>query len=64
MKTAIGEYNAGNPRARVLIVDEAHQFIPEPAGLGFNVPGRDSAYKFGVLMMQVRKYGLTIVLIS
>jgi Helicase HerA, central domain len=64
VKTAMTEYKAGTPRARVLLIDEAHQFIPEPAGLGFNAPGRDSAYKFGVLMMQVRKYGLTIALIS
>ncbi len=32
--------------------------------MGFSAPGRDSAYKFGVLMMQVRKYGVTIILIS
>jgi hypothetical protein len=64
VKTAMAEYKAGAPRRRVLLVDEAHQFIPEPAGLGFNAPGRDSAYKFGVLMMQVRKYGLTIALVS
>ncbi len=64
VKTAMAEYKAGSPRARVLLVDEAHQFIPEPAGLGFNAPGRDSAYKFGVLMMQVRKYSLTVALVS
>lgn len=61
---ASAEYASGQVRSRVLIIDEAHQFIPEPAGLGFNAPGRDSAYKFGLLMMQVRKFGIAIVLIS
>ncbi len=64
VRRASEEYRDGHLRSRVLIIDEAHQFIPEPAGLGFNAPGRDSAYKFGVLMMQVRKFGITIVLIS
>ena len=61
---AMKEYKAGDIRKRVLLIDEAHQFVPEPAGLGFNAPGRDSAHKFGTLMMQVRKYGIAIVLIS
>ena len=64
VERAMVEYKNGSVRSRVLILDEAHQFIPEPAGLGFNAPGRDSAYKFGVLMMQVRKFGLTVVLVS
>ena len=64
VKKAAEEYRAGQLCSRVLIIDEAHQFIPEPAGLGFNAPGRDSAYKFGVLMMQVRKFGIAIVLVS
>jgi len=58
------EYEQGTPASRVLILDEAHQFIPEPALLGFNAPGRESAIQFGQLMMQVRKYGITIILIS
>ena len=58
------EYTQGAVRKQVLIIDEAHQFVPEPAGIGFNAPGRESAYKFGVLMMQVRKYGISVVLIS
>lgn len=61
---AVEEYRNNDLFSRVLIVDEAHQFIPEPAGLGFNAPGRDAAYSFGLLMMQVRKYGISIVLIS
>ena len=61
---AMAEYRERRTRSRVLIIDEAHQFIPEPAGLGFNAPGRDSAYTFGVLMMQVRKFGIAIVLVS
>ncbi|MCK4821451.1 DUF87 domain-containing protein [bacterium] len=58
------EYSQGNPLNRVLLVDEAHQFIPEPTGLGFNAPGRDSSYKFGIMMMQIRKYGISIILVS
>ena len=61
---ATAEYKTGEPPKRVLIIEEAHQFIPEPAGLGFNAPGRDDSYAFGLLMMQIRKYGLSAVLIS
>lgn len=61
---AMDEYAEGEPQKRIVMLEEAHQFIPEPAGLGFNAPGRDSAYRFGTLMMQVRKYGITIILIS
>jgi DNA helicase HerA-like ATPase len=61
---AVKEYKENQSKSRVLIIDEAHQFIPEPTGLGFSAPGRDSAYKFGVLMMQIRKYGISVVLIS
>lgn len=52
------------PFPRVLLVEEAHQFIPEPAGLGFQAPGRESAYRFGTLMMQVRKFGISVIIIS
>lgn len=58
------EYRNGTPFSRVLLVDEAHQFVPEPAILGFGSPGRESAITFGMNMMQVRKYGITIALIS
>lgn len=58
------EYKTGAPFRRVLVVDEAHQFVPEPAGMGFGAPGRESAIQFGMYVMQVRKYGLTLVLIS
>ena len=58
------EYEKGEVRSRILLIDEAHQFIPEPTGLGFNAPGRDSAFQFGLLMMQVRKYGISIIFIS
>lgn len=61
---ATAEYKTGEPPKRVLIIEEAHQFVPEPAGLGFGAPGRDESYAFGVLMMQIRKYGLSAVLIS
>jgi hypothetical protein len=64
IKLAHAEYKIGDPFPRVLIVDEAHQFVPEPAGLGFNNPDRDAASQFGQLMMQIRKYRITIVLIS
>jgi len=61
---AAEEYRHNDLFRRVLVIDEAHQFIPEPAGMGFGAPGRDAAYAFGLLMMQVRKYGISIVLIS
>jgi len=68
LKTIVGiaqeEYKKGTPTPRTLIIDEAHQFLPEPTGLGFNAPGRDSAYKFGILMMQIRKFGISVILIS
>lgn len=58
------EYEAKGTQGRTVVIEEAHQFIPEPAGLGFGTPGRDEAYKLGTLMMQIRKYGLSVVLIS
>lgn len=58
------EYKAGAVLPRVLLIDEAHQFVPEPALLGYGGPGREAAHKFGTHMMQVRKYGITIILIS
>jgi len=58
------EYTSGSLNQRSIIFDEAHQFIPEPAGLGFNAPGRDSAYKLGYEFMQLRKYGISFILIS
>lgn len=61
---AIAEYSSGRPQNRSIFVDEAHQFIPEPAGLGFGAPGREQSYEFGTLMMQVRKYGISIFLVS
>jgi hypothetical protein len=64
MRAGYIEYLDGTPFPGVLIVDEAHQFIPEPAILGFGSAGRESAIKFGMYMMQVRKYGIAIILIS
>lgn len=64
VKKAMEEYRDGEPLGRLVMLEEAHQFVPEPAGLGFGAPGRDSAYQFGTLMMQVRKYGISIALIS
>ncbi|GAA4281966.1 ATP-binding protein [Gaetbulibacter aestuarii] len=64
MNLAKEEYENGEPNPRVLVIDEAHQFIPEPAGMGFNSPGRDESMKFGLNMMQVRKYGISIIFIS
>jgi hypothetical protein len=64
VEKASQEYKSGIPISRTLIIDEAHQFIPEPAGLGFGVPGRESSIAIGLLMMQIRKYGLSIILIS
>lgn len=64
VEKAVEEYKAGTPYPRVVIIDEAHQFIPEPAGLGFRAPGRDSSFQIGLLLMQVRKYGISVYLIS
>lgn len=61
---AVPEYDAGAVTPRSLLVDEAHQFVPEPAVIGYNAKGRDSAMYFGLLVMQVRKYGLSLVLVS
>jgi DNA helicase HerA-like ATPase len=58
------EYKLGPPFPRVLLIDEAHQFVPEPALLGFGAPGRESAITFGMYAMQVRKYGVTLAMIS
>ena len=64
VKEAVEEYRKGTPAPRTVIIDEAHQFIPEPAGLGFGAPGREQSYKIGLLMMQIRKYGISVILIS
>lgn len=64
VKIAVEEYKTKIPYSRVIIIDEAHQFIPEPAGLGFGAPGRESSIKIGLLLMQIRKYGLSVILIS
>ena len=64
MGIAEEEYRLGIKVNRTIIIDEAHQFIPEPAGLGFNAPGRDSSFKIGLLLMQVRKFGISVILIS
>lgn len=58
------EYAAGNPTPRSLLFEEAHDYFPEPASLGFGAPGRDSSYQLGLRMMQIRKYGLSFVLVS
>jgi len=58
------EYSSGIPMKRILIVEEAHQFVPEPSMLGFNQPGREEAIQFGLLLMQVRKFGVSVILVS
>jgi hypothetical protein len=63
-RQAAGEYVVGIPTPRSIMMDEAHHFIPEPAGLAFQSPGRDSAYSLGVLVMQLRKYGISMTLVS
>lgn len=63
---ARAEYLAAPPidRCRSLFIDEAHQFVPEPAGMDFRSPDRDASVRFGSLAMQVRKYRISLVLIS
>jgi len=63
MNLARTEYEKGNPKSRSVLFEEAHQFIPEPAGLSYGTH-KDNTQKIGSLMMQVRKYGISIVLIS
>ena len=58
------EYKNGAIVKRTLIIDEAHQFIPEPAGLSFDKVERAASIEIGLLMMQIRKYGISIILIS
>lgn len=58
------EYAIGNPTPRSLLFEEAHDYFPEPASLGFGAPGRDASYQLGLRMMQIRKYGLSFVLVS
>src|SRR5207247_647125 len=64
VEEAAKEYEQGKLVKRTILIDEAHQFVPEPAGLGFGAPGRDSSYKIGTLIMQIRKYGLSVILVS
>lgn len=71
MNAAFKEYqDAGGKitRSRTVLIDEAHQFVPEPTSLQYDSrdvdTGRNSAYQIGVLVMQVRKYGLSMVLVS
>jgi len=63
VEKAAQEYAVGDPVARTVLIEEAHQFIPEPASLTFG-PERDAAYQLGILVMQVRKYGISMVLVS
>ena len=58
------EYENNTLKPRVILIEEAHQFVPEPSGLSFGSPGRNSALAFGSLMMQIRKYGICAILIS
>ncbi len=58
------EYKNGNIIKRTIIIDEAHQFIPEPSGLSFDRAERAASIEIGLLMMQIRKYGISIILIS
>ena len=63
MNLARTEYEKGIPRSRSILFEEAHQFMPEPSGLSFG-DDKNNSQKIGSLMMQVRKYGISIVLIS
>lgn len=63
-QAASAEYEAGATTPRSIMMDEAHQFVPEPTGLGYGAPGRDSAYQLGVEIMQLRKFGISMTLIS
>lgn len=58
------EYDEMDPYSRIFLLDEAHQFIPEPAVIGYGGVGRESSIQIGSLMMQIRKYGISMILIS
>lgn len=58
------EYKKNQIVKRLIIIDEAHQFIPEPSGLSFDAAARSASIEIGLLMMQIRKYGISIILIS
>jgi hypothetical protein len=71
MRAAFKEYQDAEgkvTRPRTVLIDEAHQFVPEPTSLQYDSrevdTGRNSAYQLGVLVMQVRKYGLSMILVS
>lgn len=63
LEKASAEYAAGDVTGRTVLIEEAHQFIPEPSSLSYG-DERTAAYDLGVLVMQVRKYGLSMVLVS
>lgn len=64
VEQAGAEYSKGEPTPRTVLIEEAHQFLPEPTGLGFKALGYSESYELGVLVMQIRKYGLSMILIS
>lgn len=63
-KTARAEYEGSTPKPRTILIDEAHQYLPEPTGMDYKDPNREKVQKFGALMMQIRKYKISIILIS
>jgi DNA helicase HerA-like ATPase len=62
MKAANAEYLAGSPFRRVLLLEEAHGFVPE-----WNIstfPQRDATAESTRYIMQARKFGLRFVMVS
>ncbi|REJ79710.1 MAG: DUF87 domain-containing protein [Acidobacteria bacterium] len=52
------------PTTRVILIEEAHQFIPEPAVIGYKGIGHDQSLEIGKKLMQIRKYGVSIIFVS
>ncbi|MEB7504272.1 ATP-binding protein [Arthrobacter koreensis] len=62
MVAATGEYAAGIPRPRSILIEEAHSFLPE---WNFAIRGEsDYVAQSCRMILQARKYGVNFVLVS
>ena len=62
MTAANAEFQAGDPSRRVLLIEEAHSFLPE---WNFSTrPEQDNVHKSARYILQARKFGLSFVFVS
>lgn len=63
MTMANAEFETGDPRRRVLLLEEAHSFLP---GWNFTtgLPERDTVSRSARYILQARKFGLSFVFVS